>query len=275
MKDTDDSARIAEDDGKRSSYVRKLVQETDWAAPFVKTSIKVGIPKILVQYWHNLDEMPEDVQSCLDTWESLKNQGYKRELFDDNRARAFISETLGQLHVSAFDHCYHPAMRCDYFRLCYILINGGFYVDADEFYQGTDCNCFFFDNKLKLQPLCYDIATGKMIKTDTFVRDRKYSQEWVFYFNNNPIIAPPNHPIINLALERATRILLSGVKQPEIQSTTGPGNITASLVRHSRTSIIAGRIRDFVVLPDWERTSISPWLLCYRNDERNWRFWNP
>lgn len=274
MQYTDDSVRIAEDDEQRSSYVRKLVHETDWA-PFVKTSIKINIPKILIQYWHNLDEIPVDVQSCLDTWESLKKQGYERELFNDDKARSFISETLGQLYITAFDLCYHPAMRSDYFRLCYILIKGGFYVDADEFYQGTDCNCFFFDSRLKLQPLCYDIATGKMIKTDTFVRDREYSQDWIFYFNNNPIIAPPNHPIINLALERATRILLSGVVQPEIQSTTGPGNITASLVRHSLASTISGKIRDFVILPDWETTSISPWPLSYRNDERNWRLWNP
>lgn len=274
MQYTDDSVLIAEDDEQRSNYVRKLVQETDWD-PFVKTAVKVRIPKVLVQYWHNLDEIPDDVQNCFDTWESLKNQGYERELFDDVKARVFISDTLGQLYVSAFDHCHHPAMRCDYFRLCYILIRGGFYVDADELYQETDCNYFYLNNKLKLQPLCYDIATGKMINTDTFVRDRKYSQDWIFYFNNNPIIAPPNHPIINIALERATYILLSGVERPEIQSTTGPGNITASLVRHSLATTISGKNSDFVALPNWETTSINPWALSYRNDARNWRLWNP
>jgi len=272
MQSSDDSARIAEDDEHRSNYVRRLVQGVEWG-PFVKTSIKISIPKVVLQYWHNLAEIPEDVQSCLDTWESLKNQGYERELFSDDTARAFISGTLGQRYVLAFNHCYHPAMRCDYFRLCYIFTNGGFYVDADERYQGTDCDCFFFDNKLKLQPLCYDTSTGEMINTDTFVRDRKRSQNWIFYFNNNPIIAPPNHPIIDLALERATRILLSGVEQPEIQSTTGPGNITASLVRYSSASTNSDKTRDFVILPDWEATSISPWPLSYRNDQRNWRLW--
>jgi len=270
-----DPSRFAEDDGLRSSHIRELIQET------IPKSIEKGssgcadIPKVVVQYWHDADGIPEDVQSCLDSWELLSAQGFKRVLFDDNKARFFILETLGHTYVAAFDLCYHPAMRCDYFRLCYMLIHGGFYIDADEVYQGTDCSHFFYDNRLKLQPLCYDKATDTMIKTDIFVRDRKCSPDWIFYVNNNPIISPANHPIILLALERATRILLNSVERPEIQSTTGPGNLSASLVRHSVASILSGKTHDFLILPNWESTSISPWPLSYRNDGRNWRLWKP
>lgn len=267
-----DPSRIAEDDALRSRHIRELVQES---VPIENSPSRTKIPKVIVQFWHDLDEIPEDVQECLNSWEPLKNQGFKRVLFDDERARCFISKRLGGSYVAAFDRCHHPAMRCDYFRLCYIITYGGFYVDADEIYQGTECNHFFDDNRLKIQPLCYDRATGTMIKPDVFVRRREYSSDWVFYVNNNPLIAPVNHPVIGLALDRATRILLSSIeKRRDIQSTTGPGNFSASLVRHSIVLEQTGRTRDFLLLPNWEATSISPWPLSYRNDERNWRSWN-
>lgn len=267
-----DPSRIAEDDDLRSRHIRELVQE---AVPIEISSSRTDIPKVIVQFWHDLDEIPEDVQECLDSWEPLKKQGFKRVLFDDAGARRFISERLGGSYVAAFDLCHHPAMRCDYLRLCYIVTYGGFYVDADEVYQGTDCNHFFCDSRLKIQPLCYDTATGMMIKPDVFVRKRGYSPDWIFYVNNNPLIAPANHPVIRLALNRATRILLNCVeKRPEIQSTTGPGNLTASLVRHSIASKLTGRTRDLLILSNWEAMSISRWPLSYRNDERNWRLWN-
>jgi len=114
-----------------------------------------------------------------------------------------------------------------------------------------------------------------MIKPDNFIKKQEYSDDWTFYVNNNPLIAPAYHPVIQLALDRATDILLSCLKERlEIQSTTGPGNLTASLVRHSITSKNKGRTPDFSILPDWESTSISPWPLSYRDDERNWRLWN-
>lgn len=272
MHSVNDPSHIAEDDDLRSRHIRKLVQET---LHLEDSPSRTDIPKVIVQFWNDLDEIPEDVQECLDSWEPLKQQGFKRVLFDDTGARRFISKQLPGSNVVAFDLCYHPAMRCDYFRLCYILTCGGFYVDADEIYQGTECDHFFLDNRLKIQPLCYDIATEMMIKPDVFLRRGEYSPDWIFYVNNNPLIAPANHPVIRLALDRATSTLLSCVdKQPEIQSTTGPGNLTASLVKHSMASKITGETRDFLILPNWEATSISPWPLSYRNDQRNWRLWN-
>ncbi len=272
MHSVNDPFHIAEDDNLRSSHIRELVQE---AIPIENSSSRTDIPKVIVQFWHDFENIPEDVQDCLDTWEPLKNQGFKRVLFDNTGARQFISKRLGDSYVAAFDRCHHPAMRCDYFRLCYILIHGGFYVDADEIYQGTDCNHFFQDNKLKIQPLCYDTGTGTMVNPDIFIRKRAYSPDWIFYVNNNPLIAPAYHQVIRLALDRATRILLSCAEgRLEIQSTTGPGNLTASLVRHSIASKLKSRIRDFLILANWEATSISPWSLSYRDDERNWRLWN-
>lgn len=59
---------------------------------------------------------------------------------------------LGPHHLSAYERCHHPAMKSDYFRLCFIARHGGFYVDADEVFQGVDCESLFADPRLKLQP---------------------------------------------------------------------------------------------------------------------------
>lgn len=268
-----DPITCAEDDYYRSSYVRSLVQAPQSSSSSLLND-SGAIPKVVIQFWDNLSLMPKDVKECLSTWEPLTGQGFVRLLFDDQQARSFIFTKFGSTHVEAFDRCYHPAMRCDYFRLCYILSCGGFYVDADEMYKGPDIDNLFEDKSLKLQPLCYDIETGAMIKSNDFIKEQKYSPNWIFYFNNNPIIAPAGHPIVRLALERATDILINSKEQLEIQSTTGPGNLTASLVRHAISQKCVRECPDLLILPDWESISVSPWPLSYRNDSRNWRLSN-
>lgn len=229
------------------------------------------IPRVLVQYWDDKNNIPTDVKECLNSWEVLCDYGFQRHLFDDQSARDFIRNHFSEIHVKAFDLCYHPAMRCDYFRLCYIHKFGGFYVDADEVYQGTECDTFFHDNKLKIQPLCYDIATDSMVESEEFLKDTTFPSNRIFYVNNNPIIAPPNHALIRLAIERSTSTLLLDLNQPEIQSTTGPGNLSASLVRHSIETKKEESEFDFLILQNWEHISVCRWELDYRKDERNWR----
>lgn len=267
-----DPDEVAESDQARSEYIRHLVHRT---APSRTSEPAKDIPRVLVQFWHDLDNIPADVEECLNTWMALEQYGFERLLFDDNKVKAFISSNFGHLHVAAFELCRHPAMRCDYFRLCYLLSRGGWYVDADEVYQGTKCERLFRDNRLKVQPLCYDTSVDMIVSPDDFVRNRKYSNHWIFYVNNNPIISPPDHPILRLALERATRLLLSpATADRDIQSITGPGNLTASLVRHSISCEREDKGQDFVLIPDWQTISISRWPLSYRDDERNWRIWS-
>jgi len=267
----DDPPDVAEDLRLRSLYVRKLIQEGPSEPQCVG---RVDIPKVIVQFWHDSCAIPSDVRECLESWEVLTTRGFTHILFDEKKARLFISRRFGPPEVAAFDRCHHPAMRSDYFRLCYILMNGGLYVDADDFYQGADCDSLFRDDRLKVQPFCFDPDGKRMVGADIFLRGGARSAGWIFYINNNPLIAPPSHPIIRLALDRSTRILLSHCTENlEVQSTTGPGNLTASLVRHSIASERAGAPRDFTLLTDWESIAATRWSLSYRNDERNWRLW--
>lgn len=269
------AAHIAEDDKSRSHYIRELVHSRT-STSTSSDDPTFEIPKLLVQYWHDRDAIPADVKECMESWAPFDDSGFTRILFDDARARTYISQALGADYVAAFDRCHHPAMRSDYLRLCFILLEGGFYVDADEIFQGEDCDHLFSDNCLKLQPFCYDSVRDKMVSLDNFDRQDKSYPEWIFYVNNNPIVSPPGHPIIQMALGRATDILLgSETEGIDIQSTTGPGNLSASLVRHSILSTRNGRDQDFLLLENWQSISYSPWELSYRNDDRNWRLWDP
>jgi mannosyltransferase OCH1-like enzyme len=242
-----------------------------------EASQPAGIPKVVVQYWHDSTAVPDDVRQCLDSWRPLADQGFERVMFDDRTARKFIAGHFWGREVEAFDRCPHPAMRCDYFRLCYIVRRGGFYVDADDVYQGGDFRPWFCDDMLKMQPLCYDTNSDQMVPADVFTAAQTVcAPGWILYVNNNPLIAPAAHPVIELALARSTEILLSHTGgRYDIQSTTGPGNLTSSLVKHSMECEIAGKARDFALLGSWEEVSSSKWPLGYRNDERNWRLWKP
>lgn len=266
-----ESLIIAEDDELRSQHMRRLINEED---EYTDQYVHSELPRILVQFWDNAKAIPVDVLECIDSWQPLEEMGFERLLFDDSSAKQFIADYFDSRYSAAFERCGHPAMRSDYFRLCFIAIKGGFYVDADDVYRGGNCEHWFLENRLKLQLLCYDIKTDSMVERADYIKKSRDSSDLIFYVNNNPLIAPPSHPVILMALERSTRILLDRTSElRDIQATTGPGNLTACLVRHAIEFERAGRTRDFLFLTDWDSVSMSQWPLEYRSDDRNWRLW--
>jgi mannosyltransferase OCH1-like enzyme len=231
-------------------------------------------PKRIVQFWNNLDQLPGDVRECIESWRKIEEEGFELFLFDERQARDFIRRNLGPRYEKAYDKCYHPAMQSDYFRLCYVLAEGGCYVDADDVYHGPAIQHLFSDGRLKIQPLCYDMSTDEMVPPSVFTEPGANALSWIFYFNNNPLIAVRGHPIVERALTRATVALERYVvdELPEIQSTTGPGNLTKSIFDAATDN---GQIEGvLLVLRDWEGVATSRWPLSYRSDERNWRLAN-
>jgi hypothetical protein len=112
-----------------------------------------------------------------------------------------------------------------------------------------------------------------MVSADELRRPDLPTDGRIFYVNNNPIAAPAGHPVLRRALARATDRLLGGEPAPEIQSTTGPGNLAAALAAHACESLV-GEVPsapDFELLLDWGRIAEPCWDLAYRNDGRNWR----
>lgn len=260
------------DERQRSERMRCLIQEKDAGDP----SLPLGSPGTIIQFWDDAKSIPVDVMDCLDTWSALDSHGFNRVLYDDCSARRFVANHFSDRYAEAFDRCRHPAMRSDYFRLCYLAIFGGAYVDADDAYTGADPSALLVDDKLRLQPMCYDAESGEMVSPDAYLRQAQPSSQWIYYVNNNPIIAPSGHPVLHTALQRATQLLLKGEdRRLGVQSTTGPGNLTVALVAHADAQN-SGRTRsNFALLPWWERVAVSRWPLSYRWDERNWRLWDP
>lgn len=258
-----DKKLISEDDDKRSKFIHDFLQKQR------KTGAgDVKIPKVIVQYWHSQNEIPLDVLKCIESWKPLEKKGFQFKLFDDELAKKFIVENLEEKHLTSYLKCHHPAMRCDYFRLCYLYKCGGFYVDADELLLNTDVELVYKDNNIKVQPLCYSIEQGKMVEVEYFLNE-PYDVTRIYYFNNNPIIAPPYHHLISIALNRATNKIMSGENIFDIQSTTGPGNLSASIVHY----LLSG-MDEIEVIEDWNLYSESPWPLSYRSDDRNWRLYD-
>lgn len=257
----------------RSDFIRELVQRPA-SRSHADDKYKQPPPRTIVQFWHDQDDLPDDVRGCIASWERWAAMGFEHHLFDAHSAKAFIRKALGARYEAAFDRCYHPAMQADYFRLCFILAEGGFYVDADDVCLSEDINWLFHDGRLKIQPLCYDLAANAMVDTSRFLPVGAYESSWIFYVNNNPLVASEGHPIINLALSRATeRLEVEGEGiLPEIQETTGPGNLAASIFEFG--SLEGGLDRALIVLKDWEQVAVSKWPLSYRNDARNWRLSN-
>jgi hypothetical protein len=88
------------------------------------------------------------------------------------------------------------------------------------------------------------------------------------------LIAARNHPIVERALLNSTISLEQEItgELPEVQASTGPGNLTRSvfemLVEESCPEM------ELLVVHDWEEISTSKWPLSYRSDKRNWRLSN-
>lgn len=268
------AVKSSEDDTLRSIFVRELMQVRS-TAPFSTPKTTNQIPKIIVQFWDEND-IPEDVQECIESWQSLKSKGFEHHLFNNSTARKFIADNLYEENVKAFDRCYHPAMKSDYFRLCFIYCSGGFYVDVDDVYSGLDISGLFSDQRMKLQPLCFDVDANSMVAPGNFNVSGELADNRIYYFNNNPIIAPPHNPIIEYALARSTYLLLECDENifPEIQSTTGPGNMSASIVAYLSDSPHNTREKHLNILVEWEAFAPTIWKLSYRDDDRNWRLSN-
>jgi mannosyltransferase OCH1-like enzyme len=257
---------------QRSEFIRGLVQRPAGRLP-IRDRYAEAIPRIIVQFWHDLRELPKDIEECIESWSRWTTSGFTHRLFDRHNAEAFIEGSLDERHERAFANCYHPAMQADYFRLCYLLVEGGFYVDADDVCVGTQISWLFEDGRLKVQPLCYDIASRKMVDPATFLNVDAYNPDWIFYFNNNPLITRRGHPIIERALKQATDHLqlVGDDTLPDIQATTGPGNFSKSIFELGTTRGIES---DLVVLHHWDSLAVSKWPLSHRGDARNWRLSN-
>ena len=198
-----------EDERQRSDFIRHLTlrqlgRDRESSSRSERTDPTALIPRTLVRFWHDLHNVPTDVRRCLDSWDALRNEGFSFRMFSDASAQAYIGERYGPRELAAFARCRHPAMRSDYLRLCFVLADGGLYVDADDVLLGAGWQDVFLDGTLKVQPLCYDVTACGMVPASELRRTDLPTEGRIFYVNNNPIAAPAGHPVLRRALARAT-----------------------------------------------------------------------
>lgn len=254
---------IFADVNKKSEYMWSLINQN-------KMKRKVNyIPNHIIQFWSDND-IPEDVKECMDTWNKFSSKGIKYSLFNRVSARDFIKNNYPMYYVKAYDNCSHPALQSDYFRLCYIYLNGGAYIDADDVCLVNDIAQLFRENNLKVQTLCFDMDTNKMVKSSNAYSD-KFMKNRIYYVNNNPLIASPKNTVIERALEVATINLSNKVLVgKDFQSIAGPGNLVNSILWNA---IVKKEIPvDFCIF--WDDIAISKWPLEYRRTNSNWRIWD-
>jgi len=77
-----------------------------------------------------------DVRNCLKSWDALRDEGFAFRMFGD-ASQPLTSLSGLVLGTRRFCAVQHPAMRSDYLRMCFVLAEGGLYVDADDVLGGA------------------------------------------------------------------------------------------------------------------------------------------
>ncbi len=174
------------------------------------------IPRSIVQFWDSA-EPPRDIQDIMRSWRD-KHPDFAYRLFDDASAKTFLQRRFPFNVVRAFVRARHPAQRADIFRLAYLNVEGGFYVDADD-------RC--------LAPIATFAPAGASLTL---------YQENYGTIGNDFIGASPNHPIITRALTMAVEAMNRG-DSDTLWLSTGPGLLTRAFAQ-----AVAGIIAE---MPDW------------------------
>jgi mannosyltransferase OCH1-like enzyme len=180
------------------------------------------------------------------TWDRCA--GFEHRIFHDESALKFIEDHCTARVLKAFQMANHPAMRADIFRLVFLSVSGGVYVDADDLCRHD------------IDPL---LASGF---------DLILMQENLASIGNNFIAAAPGQPCIEFILNTIVDLVIE--KQGNnVWFLTGPGALSSGFCCYYRQQL--GRAR----LPAGVRVIsvhllyhfISPHTPCrHKSDERHW-----
>ncbi len=203
----------------------------------------------IVQFWH-APEPPSDVAAAMASWPA-RNPGMEHAVFHKDSARTFIAGHYGANLLDAYDGARHPAMQSDLFRLAYLAVHGGVYVDADEHCMADMGEVF---------------AALAQVQLVAWL-----SHETFPYAYNGFLVARPGSVIIREALAEAVHLLAghrAAGTQTDMWAVTGPGLITRAIGRRLAEG------SDVLLLADNEYRRFAETLekLEYKTKpEGNWR----
>jgi inositol phosphorylceramide mannosyltransferase catalytic subunit len=143
-------------------------------------------------------------------------------VFHEDMARQFIEAHFGKKARSLFDLCFHHTMKADLFRLCYLYIHGGVYVDVD-----IDCHGPFTN-----------ILLGNSFRCFLF-----YAEGNPWCIENGFIAAEPRNGLIEAIIQITAYNLVQyrdrGVFS-DIWTSTGPGVATRAVMLHLANFVLTG-----------------------------------
>jgi tetratricopeptide (TPR) repeat protein len=183
------------------------------------------IPSQIIQFWHD-QVPPPDVSAIMASWQDAHpHQQYIR--FDNASAAAFLRIHLPGAPLQAFLRAQEPAQSADIFRLAYLNVLGGLFVDADD-------RC--------LAPIETYVAA---------MADFVAYQEEFATIGANFIGAAPGHPVIARALEQAVEAVNRGDHDMPWLS-TGSGLLTRAFAQLVATPDSSDWLNRAVVLELFE-----------------------
>ena len=93
------------------------------------------IPLHLYQVWHNLNEIPQDIQESIDAIQK-QNPEFEHHLYDEKKCRRYIQTHFPSHVLDAYDAIVPHAYKADLWRYCILYKKGGIYLDSK--YCGMD-----------------------------------------------------------------------------------------------------------------------------------------
>jgi mannosyltransferase OCH1-like enzyme len=155
----------------------------------------------LTQFWDKRP-IPEEIEILMQSYRT-RNPDLQHRCFDRAQADDFIARHFSRRHLDAFRSCAVPAMQADYLRYCAVLVDGGFYADADA-------KC--------VRPVAALMPPG--VDGIVFQKANGIVINNFFGFRN------PRHPLLETVLEIATTAIERRACGEDIWLTTGPGLFT-------------------------------------------------
>ena len=159
------------------------------------------IPRKVLQYWDK-NEPPRDIAQIMASWEAADGVSYYR--FSRPSASVWLRSRLGEDWQTAIQAARSPAEQADFFRLAWLMLEGGIYADSDDRLIGD----------------LSDLLDGS--------RGLTVFREPLGLLANNVILAPPMHPAIVWAAHAAKRALLER-HNDNTWTKTGPGLMTRAV----------------------------------------------
>ena len=232
-------------------------------------------PYKIIQFW-DTKAVPPDVARQVGEWARGVPDGHHL-LFDDASAGEFISVNYPRYFRSAYDYCFHPAMKCDYFRLAYLYVNGGVYIDADDkMISALPIFDLLARDILIISPIIRRKLNGRAvgIKSGELSRGNLEAVNGPeCYFANSPIFVSRRNEIVRVALIRATNAILAAKRDGtrcNIHQTTGPTNWTVAIVGTCLYAACGGTPLPKIKVIDWSRYAAQQQPLEYKSDNRYW-----